>query len=281
MNYIVLNHGGLGDHIVMSGYIHYILRKKDTINICILMANQGYARNTLEHLYSDYKQVSFYYFNDDSNEVFSMINRRPFMSECIFKNKKYNILNFGFHSGNLDVYNKLRIENNWASAFYLQHNINPNIRYTHFTLPNNMSSSKDKYDKLIDKIKSNKYILIHDDPSRGRFFHEDTVIDIIQKNGNIYLPVIYCGINRYKYPLFPGLNNALDVEDIISCVSVLDYYDIIINATECHFQDSSISNFTDQIPNSSTLLYGHFYVNHAVVNSTVNSVIKDWKILEK
>jgi hypothetical protein len=279
MNYIILNHVGHGDQIIMNGYIHYLLENPNTQKICIIITNN--SKKTLIHLYSDYNQVSFHTFNNDSDDIFSMVNRKPFMSQCIFNNEIYHIINFGFHSENPNIYRKLYEQTNWATAFYLSVNVDPGIRYTHFKLPKNMSCSKDKYNKLIDKINTNKYILVHNDPSRGRFFNEDTIKEILQKNGNIDLPVIYCGINRYNYPLIPGLNNVEGVADIIACDSLLDYHDIIINATECHFMDSSLSALTDQIKNSLTLLYGHFYSTHGVVGDKNITVIKNWTILDK
>lgn len=278
MNYIILNHVGLGDQIVMTGYTHYLLEKENTAKICILVHN-NYSKKSLIHLYSDYNQVSFHTFNNDLDNIFSIVNRKPFMSQCIFNDEIYNIINFGFHSENPNIYNKLYNQTNWATAFYLSANIDPSIRYTHFKLPKDMSCSRDKYNKLVEKINTNKYILVHNDPSRGRFFNENNIKEIITNNGHIDLPVIYCGINRYNYPLIEGLNNVEGVADIIMCESLLDYHDIIINATECHFMDSSISSFTDQIGNSTALLYGHFYATHGIVDDKNITVFKDWIIL--
>ena len=178
------------------------------------------------------------------------------------------------------MYHKLYDQTNWATAFYLSANVEPSIRYTHFKLPKDMSCSKDKYKQLLNKINNNKYILIHNDPSRGRFLNDDLLKEILQTNGHLDLPVIYCGINRYNYPLVPGLNNVESVADIMTCNSLLDYYDIIINSTECHFMDSSLSSFTDQIENLNTLLYGHLYSSHLTVRDQDITVINNWTILK-
>ena len=277
MNYIVLYHIGLGDHIVMNGFIHYLLKQSNTKNICILSFN-NYSKNTLEHLYSDYSQISFHYLNDIYDPTFSMINNKPYMSTCIFNHTEYHILTFGLHSENRSIY----INNySWATSFYIHAGINPKIQYIHFTLPTDMSRSKDKYTKLLNILKVKEYILIHDDPSRGRFLHENTVKDILEKNGHIGLPIVYLGLHRYNYPLISNLNNILNIENILTCVSLLDYYDIIANATECHFMDSSIMCLTDQIRNSSSLLYSHFYIPHENIHPrNITAINRNWLLLE-
>ena len=216
MNYIVLYHIGLGDHIVMNGFIHYLLKQSNTKNICILSFN-NYSKNTLEHLYSDYSQISFHYLNDIYDPTFSMINNKPYMSTCIFNHTEYHILTFGLHSENRSIY----INNySWATSFYIHAGINPKIQYIHFTLPTDMSRSKDKYTKLLNILKVKEYILIHDDPSRGRFLHENTVKDILEKNGHIGLPIVYLGLHRYNYPLISNLNNILNIENILTGLNI-------------------------------------------------------------
>jgi len=276
MNYLILYHLGLGDHIVMNGYIHYLLRKHNTERVCILAMNNK-SKDTLEYLYSDCDRVSMHYFNNDSDPVFSMVNRKKFMSTCVFNNREYHILSFGLHSEDGSIY----IDNNtWASSFYIYAGVDPSIMYKCFTLPLNMNESKNKYNTLIDTIQNKKYILIHDDPSRERMLNENTVKRILEKNNNINLPVIYLGINRYNYPLIAGLNNILNVDNIVNCKSLLDYYDIIKNATECHFMDSSIMCLTDQIVNSTSLLYSHLYIPHAIISPKIITAInRNWEIL--
>ena len=276
MNYIVLYHVGLGDHIIMNGYIHYLRMRDDTKKICIL-AYDNYSKNTLTDLYSDYPMISFYYFINDSDPIFSMINRRPWMSTCIYDNEIYHILTFGCHSEHQTIYYGDHL---WNSSFYIHAGVHPSIQFSHFTLPYNMNNSKEKYKELVNILQTDKYIIIHDDPSRNIHINENIVNDILIKNNHQNLSTIYLGINRYQYPLLSGLNNVRNVEHILTCHSLLDYYDIISNATECHFIDSSTVCLTDRIIESSSSLYLHYYSrNSKISNKIMFEVNRKWNLL--
>jgi hypothetical protein len=276
MNYIVLSHLGLGDHIIMNGYIHYLRTRADTNRICIVVFN-NYSKSTLVHLYMDYPSISFYYMDSSADTLFSMINRQPWMSTCIYENETYHILTFGLHSQHQSIYHG---DLCWNSSFYIHAGVDPSIQFSHFTLPNDMSRSIDKYNQLVKQLGTDQYIIIHDDPSRKRYIHENTVIDILKNNKHDNLPVIYFGINRYEYPLLSNVNNAENVNDILACSSLLDYYHILLHATECHLMDSSILCLTDQIVNSSSLLYDHLYVVHTDFSSkNITAINRNWNIL--
>jgi len=267
---------GIGDHIVMNGYIHYLRTCPDTNNICIVVFN-NYSKDTIVHLYEDYPSISLHYMDSDNDSIFSMINRQQWMSTCVYNNELYHILTFGLHSQHQIVYYG---DHCWNSSFYIHAGVDPSIQFTHFRLPNDMSCSKEKYNSLIARLQTDQYIIIHDDPSRGRHIHENTVKDILEKNKHSNIPIIYFGINRYSYPLLSDLNNAQHVDDILSCVSLLDYYDIISHATECHLMDSSILCLTDRITDSSALLYNHMYVVHNnFSNRYITSINRNWNIL--
>ena len=277
MNYIVLSHLGNGDQIVMNGYIHYLRTRADTNKICIMCSHN--SKVTLSHLYEDYPSISLHPMVFNADSVFSMINRRPWMSTCLYNDEMYHILTFGLHSPDQHVYHG---EHCWNSSFYLHAEVDPSIQFTHFTLPRDMSRSIEKYNTLITRLQTDKYIIVHDDPSRERHIDENIVTNILKKNGHSDIPVIYFGIDRYKYPLLSGVNNAQCVDDILSCVSLLDYYDILSHATECHLMDSSILCLTDRIVDSSSLLYNHIYVVHNIVSSNyITSINRNWNILSK
>jgi hypothetical protein len=263
MNVIVFPHQGLGDQFVMNGYINYLILEYNVKNI-ILVAKE-YQRDTLEHLYKDSPEVSFYFLpninetsgNDDPLFI-KNIDKKPFNSITMIDTEKYYIHSFGFHSDRgLSPIAGI----SWADYFYLCANVNPSLRYRMFKLPNDMERSKANYESLKGYLNSEQYIIIHDDPSRNRYLHADLIHSILKKNNTTLLPIIYLGKNRNKYPFFEGLNNK-EFPESLNSSSLLDLYHIIYNATECHFMDSSIACLTDTMTDSSSKLYIHYYIPH-------------------
>jgi hypothetical protein len=57
MKVVVLPHQGLGDQLIMNGYINYLASNADIESI-ILIA-RSYQKKTLEHLYQDTPKISF------------------------------------------------------------------------------------------------------------------------------------------------------------------------------------------------------------------------------
>jgi hypothetical protein len=149
--------------------------------------------------------------------------------------------------------------NSWADSFYLNINLPASIRFSHFQLPSKLDASRALYDRLKERLGQSTYILIHDDPTRGRNVHDVFVKDITKNNGTRYVPVLYLGKDRYKSPLLSEMNNV-DVSDIFTAESIFDYYHILVNAKECHFMDSSFACLTDQIKEGTTSLYMHSYI---------------------
>jgi hypothetical protein len=274
MNIIILPHQGLGDQIIMNGYVNYLLLNNQVKNI-IIIAKQ-YQKNTLEHLYKDSPQVLFFFTpieNESSSyNVFKgipfleLINEKPFNTRVIINNEIFFIHNFGVHS---DVKRLVVAGKNWADSFYLNANVDPSLRYTMFKVPSDMKVSKELYELLKRYIETSQYILIHDDPSRARYIKGDLVKSVLETNDHSLLPIIYLGKNRNQYPFIQGLNNK-ELPESFNTPSLLNMYDIIYNATECHFMDSSIACLTDTMKGSSSKLYLHYYMteNGEQVDST-------------
>jgi hypothetical protein len=258
----------------MSGYVHYLLQQTNTKEILILVKD-NYSKHTVQDLYSDYPEISLYYFNDDTDMLFCAVNRQPKDSTISYNNTEYIIKNFGCHSQSGKIYMP---QLSWADSFYLSDNISPLIRYNYFRLPTDMDCSKNMHSRLIEILKTDKYILLHDDPSRGRPLNYDYVNQIIYKNGNTNLPIIYLGLNRYNFSLIsPPDYSIQEVQACLNCKSILDLYDTIANATECHFMDSSIACLTDQIKDSKSLLYNHSYASHAHITlDNITLVNRKW-----
>jgi hypothetical protein len=278
MNYLIFPHLGLGDQLIMNGFIHYILESQIVKSIRIICYD-NYQNKTLEHLYSDKPLVSFYRIEHPNGRFAPFIeslNGKPFLSPVILENTEYILLNFGLHSqfrsATLSGYS-------WADSFYLQGQLNPEYRFSKFKLPKHMERSESLYESVVDCVGS-KYILINDEPKSNRNLDGKLIQKLLKESNNQDLPVIYLGINRYKYPLLKELKNV-DLEDQLKCDSLLDLWKLIQNATECHFMDSSIACMTDLINNSNAKLYMHAYVTGTVDPKYPIFVNREWSILYK
>jgi len=276
MNIIVLPHQGLGDQIIINGYINHLLLD-ESINNIILIA-KIYQEKTLRHLYSDSPRVSFYWIEAESEStcdeewsnipLLKSINKKPFNSKVVINNETYSLHTFGMHS---DIKSFIIKGRNWADSFYLRADVDPSLRYTLFKPPSNLELSKNLYMLLKEQIQTDKYILVHDDPSRGRVIHPGLVKSILDINSTKDLPVIYLGKNRNNYPFIEGLHN-IGLDEIFSSGSLLNLYHIILHATECHFMDSSIACLTDTMDNKDTKLYLHYYLTETAGGCAGDSV---------
>ena len=263
-NILFFPHQGLGDQIVMFGYINYLLNSSEANiidEVCIIARSN--MKTSIEHLYSDLPKIKFYWLNTwgehwvEQDPLTKSINGLPFNSIIVNEHDKktHYLHNFGMHTQN-----GTKLPNNsWADSFYLNINLPASIRFSHFQLPSKLDASRALYDRLKERLGQSTYILIHDDPTRGRNVHDVFVKDITKNNGTRYVPVLYLGKDRYKSPLLSEMNNV-DVSDIFTAESIFDYYHILVNAKECHFMDSSFACLTDQIKEGTTSLYMHSYI---------------------
>lgn len=246
-NVFIIPHLGIGDQFIMTGYIYYLL-ENDVNNIYIL--TRLIDKNTLEHLYFELLNTKIFlvYFNTE-NEKNIVKNRIKLL-------KNIDIKYFGYESNNLSFINTYF----WADSFYIQAGINPLIRFNNFKFPNNLDISKQNYNKLLELIHNNEYILIHDDPSRNFIINYTKLYDILLLNNTTNLPIIYIGLNRNLYPFMNNTNNITLDLNIFNTNSLLNLYHIIQNCKEAHFIDSSIAILADYIPKKIGNMYSHIYV---------------------
>ena len=260
MRYFILGHQGLGDHILMNGFVHHILQTVSPEEICIIAMND-YRRATLEHLYSDFPIVSFYWVTPSPSWVEDSLVRQlhhaKWGSFVEYQGKTYSIYNFGVHSEQPSQW--LLPTKSWIESFYLgQAKLNPMIRFLNFQTPIDLSRAWRMYSSVIEKLQGSKYILVHDDPSRQRNMDLNKLQKILAQDGMLDYPILYLGFQRYKHPLFSGYQNPT-VGDVLTCDSILDYSILIHKAAACHFMDSSISCLTDMLQPQSKL-YLHSYM---------------------
>ena len=262
MNILIFPHLGLGDHFVMNGYIHYLLSFKEQIQEIYIIAKE-YTQKTLEQLYADYPKVKIYAVKNsnsisgsswEDDEYIKKFNKAQFGSIVRFQEKDYILLNFGVHSSvNFNIY-----ITNWADAFYYQANVDPSLR-NNFKFPSDLTAAEGLYDRVVNYLGTDKYIVIHDDPERDLKMDRGILMNILRENNTQSLPLVYLGKNRYSTPLIENLNNQ-GTNELLECHSIFDYYFLLKNAVECHLMDSSIAILTNYIQDSQSKLYCHYYI---------------------
>ena len=278
MNYLIFPHLGLGDQLIMNGYIHYILETQKPQSISIITYD-NYQNKTLEHLYSDVPTVKFYRIEHPAGRFTSFVeslNGKPFQSIVYLDSMPYCLLNFGCHS----QYRCATLQgHSWADSFYLQGNLDPSYRFSYFKLPTNMKGSDELYERVIQKT-GKDYILVNDEPRSNRKIHQPFLERLLKESGNKDLPLLYLGLGRYRFSLFEGLKN-IDVSNELQCESLLDLWKLIQNAKECHFMDSSIACMTDLIKDSNSKLHLHAYATETVDPTHPIFVNRKWSIWYK
>ncbi len=278
MNYLILPHLGLGDQLIMNGFVQYLIHEQKA-NKILIIAYDNYQRTSLLHLYSDTPVVEFLWIehpNGRFSPFVTSLNGRQMFSKVELDSTEYILLNFGlhsqYHSASLPGYS-------WADSFYIQGQLDPALRFSLFTLPKNMKKAEELYKNVTDIIGS-RYILIHDEPKSSRNLNGTLLKNLLEKSNNTQLPVIYLGLQRYDYPLIDGLKNV-NLSDKLRCNSLLDLWYLIQNATECHFMDSSISCMTDLIGDSKSILNLHAYATDTVDKEKPIFIHRKWRILHE
>jgi hypothetical protein len=106
--------------------------------------------------------------------------------------------------------------------------------------------------------------------------NERIVKNYIKEDGHENLPIIYLGKDRYKSPIFDGLNNPY-LEDLLETETLYDYCDLLKNATACHMLDSSIALLLDYTSSKEgQKRYMHEYAKVGEILSTDGLFQKEW-----
>lgn len=194
MNRIVLHHHtGLGDHFMCNGLVHVFAHNFDEVN---LVCKKPYLK-TIAHLYEDYSdKIKLLPVDDEfaDSVKFSEQNNIP-------------IYKVGFDKCNFDAFEE---------SFYTQYSIDPDLEFSNFKLPKDLSKSKEYYKKTLTKI-GKEYIFVHNVSSYNKFnlkIESDLPQHVVDKS---------------------------DTDDL------LDYIDTICNAKEVHVISSAIHNLVFQL----------------------------------
>ena len=245
----------------MNGLIHILIKLFNINDLCLIIRN-NYSVKTIEHMYSDFPMISLYKVSDEENDpIYTQLNRAQQGVQITLNDKQYMGFNFGLHSVLYLVCYNLTSEMNWIDFLYeYPFRLHSHIRFTEFCCPKDMTRAAQKYFQLQEKIGNKPYVIVHDDPPREKKIDSDVIKLILKNDGMIEYPIVYLGLDRYKLPLFDGLNNP-NLNDVMSCESLFDLLLVLQNAAACHLVDSSIACLVD-VANIQTKLYCHCYAPH-------------------
>lgn len=232
-------HLGLGDQLIMNGFIHFLRDQLKASQILVLAKEPHSA--TLKDLYAGYPSVSFLTVKGDE-EIWGPNSESFRQALKKVTESGYQTIPFGVFSGNNEY---LKLDPCWANCFYVQHKIPPQVRWDFFRLPSDMSKSEACYKKLTQRI-GKDYIVIHDDPSRKLTIDGDKFKDWLKSRNLLEYPCVYLGENRYKEPVFSFSLNP-NVKDILQVDSIISYVDILKNARAAHMIDSSLAILLDLV----------------------------------
>jgi len=194
MNNIILHHHtGLGDHFMCNGLVHVFAHNFDEIN---LVCKRPHLK-TITHLYQDYADK---------------IRILPVDDEFVDSVKYAEDNDLPIYRVGFDKCDYRGFE----ESFYKQYDLDPELEFTNFRLPEDLSGSKEYYQKTLTRL-GEDYIFVHNVSSYNVFdlkIESDLPIHTVDKS---------------------------DTDDL------LDYVDTICNAKEIHVISSALHNLVFQL----------------------------------
>ena len=180
--FYIYHHLGLGDHVICNGIVHHLLEKHNKIG---LFCHGHYYKN-VKLLYKDTPNVEVLPFEKESEIV-------KFLS--LIPEDQYKKIGFEKLTG----YSEKGLS--FDEAFYDLAGIDFNIRFEKFHLPRDEESEQ----KILNELNpaGEKFIYVHDDPSRGFKIRENS-----HRND---LKIIR---NNYKFNLYEMFSIAVQAEEI-------------------------------------------------------------------
>jgi len=221
----LLTHLGLGDNILCIGMANFLANIYDKVRVVCKEHNQA----NLNMLLSNPK-IEFVGVKDDYE---------------ISPNYGFNINFFHMITRNWDVYlcgshilNGVR-HGPFPLGFYDDINIDRIVLWTHFSC-NKPQESLDLY----EKVKNQKYIIVHNLSSTGKVFDSTRVIrDYVKDYNRDEMLVINFNINEYD-----KTHKFYQIAEEFINKPLAHYQDLIINAEYLFMTDSSIWCMAIQLP---------------------------------
>lgn len=236
-----LGHLGLGDVIVLNGMVNLLIEHHNLDEI--LVVNKRIYQDSVEFLYRNNPKVKHLFIDNDTTYA-DMTNT--------LKKEDYQYFPVGFYSNNF------KIDKCWADDFYLNVGMHPLTRFVKFKLDRDLERENQLYQQVVEKLGSDKYIILHDDPERN--FNIDT--RILKSE----LPKFYLGYNNP--------NNTTGIQSS----NIFDYCTLLEKAEEIHCIDSCFAILTNYLQTQQIPKYLHHYVRNADIEGLYS---QQWFKIEK
>jgi len=187
---VVMTHMGLGDHFVCNGLIRHFAKTYSVVTY----VKKHYAESVCD-LFRDI-HVTIIPVDGDDDAWTRSLNESNVIRTGIFYGPRWNVVE------------------PWCDSFYVNAGVNPIALREEFFVLRSRDREKAFYRKIVSHIGTNKYVVVHDDPSRFDPIRITTQLPII----------------RIGRGLFPIESNT-----------IFDYCELIARAEEYHGFDSSFA----------------------------------------
>jgi hypothetical protein len=196
----ILNHIGLGDHLVLNGLVRHFAEIEESVTI--------FAKG------SHVPSVKFMY-RDISEKVNIITVSNSCTTAEMMQHARGRVLKLGVHATPHNLFEELVMGRfsdytNWVCMMYIQAGLNPNTMYKKFKI------IRDKSREFLPPDKP--YVFVHDDAQRGRKINITTDKEIYRPSVSKVLP-----------------DGGYEFDDF----NIFDYLTIIENARERHMMNSS------------------------------------------
>lgn len=220
MDFFIYHHLGLGDHIILNGFVRNV--SKNHKKIYLFVKEQNY--HSVAFMYRDLGNIAFIIVKNDDDAI-SYINEKRIK----------NIIKIGFEK--LDTKACL-----FDEAFYNQCGLEFSCRWSNFYIQRDINREKKIFEKYF--IKEKEYVFIHDDKDRGYEINKDY---LNSKNLKIITPLRGITNNIFDYCYI--LENAYEIHCMDSSFKLLTdslnpyskklYYHIYVRGRDNNHKSSS------------------------------------------
>jgi|TARA_R110000824_G_scaffold301978_2_gene489910 hypothetical protein len=197
--YFIINHLGLGDHIICNALYRHYCDKGNTVIIPV----KAHNTQAVQDMFSDKENAFVLSLNSGSPDE-EMVS-----SSVEYASMGYELVRLGNFGSNFLVDQSTRYDHN----FYNQAGVDFDERWNSFYAPSNQEREEEVYEFLCDK---QEYVFLHEDIQRG-FIVNRHYID-------------------KKYKIVSPVSNGLNSENKFR---FCDYRKVIENASEIHCIESS------------------------------------------
>lgn len=235
---VLLLHQGIGDIMICNALIRYYSEQYSVI----LGIKPQYLDN-VKFMFRDIHDIQIFTAKDDQTLVNTVYT----------KYKNVRIVPVGFFKNS-----SLTIPENFCKTFYEDAHVNFETMYSHFFVIRDEHLEKKLYDDIVSFLGTDRYIVIHDDPSRNILLDESliTVPDGVAK--------LYIGKGRCP----------------IEGSTLFDYRLVLERALEFHGFNSNIPFMIDLCNIRIDTKYVHLYARETDENFVEVYLKNGWKSIK-